>query len=618
MKRSVFCVMLLTVFSITWQAMGQRPQSVSERQGRTLRSSTKLLHSVAANRSEMQASRNAPNSDESLFLYGELFDTGGGYPYSVAVADVNGDGKPDLVVANCGTSTCDAKILGSVRVLLGRGDGTFEAAVTYSSGGRVAVWVTAGDINGDGKADLAVANQCADEACTKGSVAVFLGKGDGTFQPPAIYNPGSAISVTFADVNADGKPDLIVGNDGLGVMLGNGDGTFQAVVTYPSGGGWVQTADVNDDSKLDALTTNGDGVGVLLGRGDGTFSPVVNYGMGYYIRSAAVADVNGDGKSDLMAVDFLGYFALGVRFGNGDGTFGDLQIVNWAGYGPESIAATDVNADGRVDVLLETGGGIGVFLGNGDGTFQNPLNYGSGGRYGTHVAVADLNGDGKLDAAVTFLCSELYPECGNGAVGVFLNDSGFHSPTVTALASSANPAVPGQQVTYTVTVTSQYEGPVRGSVYFDDARHFLGSVPLVNHQASFTTSYAKVGARTITASYTGDADSEWSASQPLTEYVKILPVGSKTVVTTSGSPSAVGQPVTFTAKVTSPYGTIPDGELVAFYDGAKAMATVALSGGVATYTTGFATAKNHAIKAIFSGDTTFKPSTGHVWQLVTP
>jgi hypothetical protein len=122
-----------------------------------------------------------------------------------------------------------------------------------------------------------------------------------------------------------------------------------------------------------------------------------------------------------------------------------------------------------------------------------------------------------------------------------------------------------------------------------------------------------VGLHSITATYLGDANNTGSTSATLTEYV----VGtSKTIVTTSGSPSYVGQSVTFTASVTSKYGTIPDGELVTFYDGTKKLASVALAGGTAAYATPSLSAKTHTIKAKYAGDAIFKPSTGDTSQVV--
>jgi len=137
---------------------------------------------------------------------------------------------------------------GVVSVLLGNGDGTFQTAVNYGTVGAYAQSVAVADVNGDGKPDLLVANRCADNGCANqnGSVAVLLGNGDGAFQTAVTYDSGGlgAYPVAVADVNGDGKLDLVVANvhnssgniGSVGVLLGNGDGTFQTAVTYRSGG----------------------------------------------------------------------------------------------------------------------------------------------------------------------------------------------------------------------------------------------------------------------------------------------------------------------------------------------------------------------------------------------
>ena len=129
------------------------------------------------------------------------------------MGDVNGDGKPDLVVADqCSDSACTNH--GLVGVLLGNGDGTFRPVVTYDSRGYNAFSVAVADVNGDGKPDALLTNNCADQNCATGSVGVLLGNGDGTFRAVVTYGSGGEEpeSVALADVNGDGNSDLLVAN----------------------------------------------------------------------------------------------------------------------------------------------------------------------------------------------------------------------------------------------------------------------------------------------------------------------------------------------------------------------------------------------------------------------
>jgi hypothetical protein len=192
---------------------------------------------------------------------------------------VNGDGNPDLLVANLCAQQFQCE--GAVGVLLGNGDGTFQPAVTYDPGGENSGSVATADVNGDGRLDLMVVNICGLSCGGNGTVGVLLGNGDGSFQPAVAYDSGgrSAWSVAVGDVNGDGKPDMAVANavdNTVGVLLGNGDGTFQPSETYSSAGTSpesVAIADVNGDTKPDLLLTNffSNTAGVLLNNSpDGT------------------------------------------------------------------------------------------------------------------------------------------------------------------------------------------------------------------------------------------------------------------------------------------------------------------------------------------------------------
>jgi len=203
----------------------------------------------------------------------------------------------------------------------------FAAPVRYSPGGNGPNVVAMADLNGDGKLDIVVGNWCANNTvpCPGSSVGVLLGNGDGTFKPGVAYASGGVYLpfVAIGDLNGDGKPDIVAANCGnalnnhcigaggnLGVLFGNGDGTFQPAVTIPLGGGGygaiaVSIADVNGDGKPDLIAAgdcaNGGCGGVLLGNGDGTFQPEMPFITGGLIVFAmVVGDVNGDGFADVV------------------------------------------------------------------------------------------------------------------------------------------------------------------------------------------------------------------------------------------------------------------------------------------------------------------------------
>jgi hypothetical protein len=552
---------------------------------------------------------------KSVFLPVVTYTAGVTY---TAVADVNGDGKPDLVVSNsCANNACS---FGDVGILLGNGDGTFQAEMGYyDSGGNHATSVAVADVNGDGKPDVIVTNQ-GFEPGALGPVGVLLGNGDGTFQPAVTYSSGasSALFAAVADVNGDGKLDLLVANEvgTVGVLLGNGDGTFQAAVVYDSGqdvSNFIVAADLRGDGRLDIVVT-GDTVNVLLGNGDGTFQPAISYGNA---SSVAVADVDGDGRPDLVIGE--NGALVGILLGNGDGTFQEPVIYSTGASSLTWPTVADMNGDGKPDLVVSNlcasvsscgYGSVSVLLGNGDGTFQPATSYDSGGNVSS-VVVADLNGDGTPDAVATNQASGI---CCGSSVSVLLNNTGLHTPTTTTPASSMNPVAIGMTVTYTATVAGESDAAVTGTVTFQDAGSTIAIVKLSAGQTAYSTSYTAPGVHPITASYSGDVHNSPSTSSTLSEDAAGGP--SKTTLTTSGSPSLAGQSVTFAATVTSKDGTIPNGETVTFYDGATAIGAGTTASGVARFTTSSLTAKTHAIKATFPGDATFGASAGSVKQVV--
>ena len=554
------------------------------------------------------------------------YNPGGSGSFSMAMADVNGDGKLDLLVANtCLTnSNCNN---GTVGVLFGNGDGTFLPPIAYGTGGSDTFSVALADVNGDGKLDLLVANACNNSSsCNNGSVGVLLGNGDGTYQAATAYSSGGlyADAVAAGDVNGDGNPDLVVTNEcngnsctngTYGVLLGNGDGTFQTAVSYNSGGVTatsVALADVNGDGKLDLLLTNqcsdnnctSGQIAVLLGNGDGTFQSPVTYGTsGLYAGSLAVADINGDGKLDVLVTDqcesnsICNTGFLAVLLGNGDGTFQTPLTI--AVPSPQSISQlilADFNGDGYLDVA--SGAGDFLLLGNGDGTFQPFQHLGAGGQ---GIAAGDFNSDGKPDVAA-------------GGLTVLLNvASAFKYSTITALTASANPA--NGPVSFTATVSPSFNaGSVSGSVTFYDGLTSLGSVAVgSNGQAVLSNIGLTLGAHSITAIYSGASIYLGSTSPALNETENQWTT--TTTLLSSQNPSAFNQSVTFTATVTPNGGTALTGS-VAFMDGTTTLATVRLSNGSASYTVSTLSMGTHSITVSYAGASIDSASSSVLSQIV--
>ncbi len=524
---------------------------------------------------------------------------------SLAVGDLNGDGTPDLVVAYQQLSETTQE--GAVVVFLGNGAGYFQATRSYDSGGIHAAGVALADVNGDGKLDIVVTNVCPfNNGCgTEGTLSVLLGNGDGTFQAAETYGTGGLFptSVVVADVNGDGKPDLVVGDvasfsnsqGSVAVLLGNGNGTFQTARTYGSGG---------SNTYISAA-------------------------------SIAVADVNGDGKADVVVSsecidDVCDQGAVGVLLGDGDGTFQTVQTYGSGGYGASGVAVADVNGDGKLDLLVandcatgslcklgfqaNSDGAIGVLLGDGDGIFQTAQTYDSGGWGSSGVAVGNLNGDGKLDLLAANACGTTCVG-GTGVVGVLLSNDD-RPTTITTLSTSADPMMPNQTVTYTATVQSTSGKPIAGTVAFEDSWIPVDTVSLSAGQATYNTSYARTGLHPITAVYSGDPNNAVSTSNTLVESITSMQTKTTTTLATSGSPSFIGQPVTLVATVTWNYGTVPDGELITFYAGTTALGTGATKNGIATLVTSSLDANTHTVKAAYPGDAKFHPSAGTVKQVV--
>jgi hypothetical protein len=313
-------------------------------------------------------------------------------PHMAATGDFNGDGIPELAVPiQCLNSEVCSQF-GGVDV----------GTNAYFSGGGNPYFVTAADLNGDGRLDLVVLNTCSQSSCAVGSVAVLLGNGDGTFQAAVPIDTPTAnnYSVTVADFNSDGRPDVVVANGAtISLFLGNGDGSLQSPISYSASrvqAVFVVSADFNRDGKADlAFVGSSSRVSVLLGNGNGTFKSAKTYAAGGTAQVLAVGDFSGDGIVDLAVGNSKN---VAILLGNGNGTF-QSPITTQTATAVRTLSVGDLNHDGKLDLVFVGGTSttVGVLIGNGKGRFNNGFrSYSLGGAL-TWLAFGDFNGDGQTD-----------------------------------------------------------------------------------------------------------------------------------------------------------------------------------------------------------------------------
>jgi VCBS repeat protein/FG-GAP repeat protein len=358
-----------------------------------------------------------------------------GIPLAIVSADFNADGKADLAL------TCAIyHEIGEVVVLSGNGDGTFGSPAAYpdATASYLDALVTA-DFNGDGAPDLAYVSNAAE-------VVVLLNNGAGMFTPlTPIKLAATAISLAAADLNGDGILDLLAAGAGIGTVLrGSGNGAFreagQYVLAYESTA--LAIADFNGDGIPDVAATNGTNseaappvqppLSLMLGSGQGGFESSRAFEASAAPNGIAVGDFNRDGNLDLAVSNYSpsvhGASSISVQLGDGHGGLG--KAINYPAAKPTAIAVSDVNPDGKPDVVFVGHNCVGVLLGNGEGAFS-PASYSPCPDCGGVLLVADFNGDGKPDLATADL--------NQGGVAILLgNGDGTFQPPVSY--GAINPA----------------------------------------------------------------------------------------------------------------------------------------------------------------------------------
>ncbi len=499
--------------------------------------------------------------------------------------DFNGDGRNDLACVDSDADLSQTNVYIELSTTNAAGAQTFVTSVLPAAaqtdpafGIGLNAHIASGDFNADGHLDIAIRD-------TSNNVFVLLGRGDGTFtQAPLPLFPTDASAPGFGDgdflvgdFDGDGKLDLLIGNpstpataasNNVNFFKGKGDGTFaapMAAIQMPSTTTFVHIykGDINGDGKLDVFVLHDDSFTAYLGNGDGSFTSGGDtlIGTGYQPNFLVIADVNGDGKSDVVSVN----------------------------YGVDSITVlintTPTTASGTATLAVPT-----------TGVLSTDAIYG-------HNIVATYQGNGAYTASPASTPVVLLKEA-----------------TTLALATSGTPSGLGNPVTFTTTLggvcTASGSTAPTGTVQFFDGGVAMGApVAISDGGAAYTTSTLILGSHTITAAYSGDNVYSTSTAVGITQVVE--QASTSMTLVSSVNPQVLGQPITFTAAVASALAPVPTG-VVTFSNGSTVLGTGSLStAGVATLTASALPAGILTITAAYPGDGFHGPASATITQVVT-
>ncbi len=556
----------------------------------------KILGLVVANYCGSDISCNTAGSvavfladDNAVYRLSSTYDVGAG-PVSVALADVNGDKKLDIVAVN--------RLDNTVSILLGVGDGTFGQAITFVVGGAP-VAVAVGDFNKDGKPDLAVLEDCGAATCSQpGSLEILLGAGDGTFRNASVYPAGySPVALAAGALHPGAAPSLLVANR----------------------------------CGLDASCKSGGTVTPLLGDGSGTFKTAGDIAVGNDLSSIALADLRGLGIADLV-VSRSNENTVAVMTGDGNGSFQALASYQ-VGSAPGALAVADYNGDGIPDVAVANTADstVSVLFGRGDGTLQgsfavpvssNPMGVAAiaGATISAPASLATANGStsSPLAASSVTVVPNLNPR-------PLLTGGIVPTISVTWTAGSSSPSNLNQSVSFTATVTGTtgHGAPTGGAVeFFSDGAAISdcgGATGLavtpgggLTSTAACTTSVftASAAGHAITVQYLGANDPVYDNSAFSAAVTQVVGPATPTVslIPSPASPSTVNTSVMFTAALSGVLTPVTPSGTMTFKLGGTTIAactqTVQPNGRAACPINTMAVGAN-TITATYSGDTNF-------------
>ncbi len=505
------------------------------------------------------------------------------------LGDINGDGRPDLL----GTSN------GSLAVRLGNGDGTFGTETDYSvTGSYVVPRVTIADLNGDGVSDVLVEVSPNGTAQTA-SVEVMIGKGDaaGTLNSPTGSYP--AVDYTVADINGDGKLDLVTispdpANVGLNIYLGDGTGNFGTPILVPTTQAYlnITSADLNLDGVPDVILTTSNEVGVMYGDNRGAFAPEHVLFASDVPHSIILGDWNHDGMPDL---------AIANHTGASPSPQSITLLLNRAGYRASlSFNANPAQYGQPLNATLsvtpsvsgsQTPGGNASLVVDGTQSFQGAIN--------SDAYTVDL---GALPVGL------------HNVSGTYFGDGNYKGKTLAAvpltitkantsivLSSSSATILVGSTVNIGVDVQPAFSGVPTGNVTLWDGNTQVASLTLdANHTGSTSFNSLSLGDHTFTAKYTGDGNFLAGTSAVLIQQVRYP---TTVALTSNSSTTLLGSNLTFVVSVQSQSGT-PTGK-VGLYDGTTLLGLATLANGGATFSSSTLATGTHSIKASYEGDSNF-------------